>query len=336
MWKILYSRSSGDHGTLSFFRNHLHRIPVTADPKKDMNACVDLIYTVMKGHILACACEVLKVSSLEGQPTFPMELKKAGKVQQLAFINEIALAVVEKCTLVEDAFTGQPIEETEDGMYNYSRVLCHFGSLVMEIRDAWAEGDGQRITRCWKLLMPHFKSSGHPKYALQSLRLQMQTNVTLSPNLAHQVKWNRFVNVRGGLGKNIPCDLYNEHINASLKHIIGNMGPNLTEKALHRAAQCVSALDTICERFDMQSGVPHRSVAHSTRSDIEDVKKVMATVSKHNLLTPLGNRKHRSFPEMALNPLSKWDVEKTKKWISAKKIHYLKYKRNFRSDINIA
>lgn len=147
-----------------------------------MNACVDLIYTVMKGHILACACEVLKVSSLEGQPTFPTELKKAGKVKQLAFINEIALAVVEMCTSVEDAFTGQLIEETEDGMYNYSmRILCHFGSLVMEIQDAWVEGDGQRITECWKLLMPHFKSSGHPKYALQ---LQMQTNFTLFPNLA--------------------------------------------------------------------------------------------------------------------------------------------------------
>ena len=48
MWKTLYGKSAGDHGTLAFFRSHLHRIAVTPDPKKDVNACVNLIDTVMK------------------------------------------------------------------------------------------------------------------------------------------------------------------------------------------------------------------------------------------------------------------------------------------------
>lgn len=47
MWKLLYGKSSGDHGTLAYFRNHLRRIAVTGDPKKDVNACVDFISTVM-------------------------------------------------------------------------------------------------------------------------------------------------------------------------------------------------------------------------------------------------------------------------------------------------
>ena len=37
--------------------------------------------------------------------------------------------------------------------------------------------------------------------------------------LAHQVMWHRFVNTKGGMGKNIPCDLYNEHVNRLVKYI---------------------------------------------------------------------------------------------------------------------
>ena len=45
-----------------------------------------------------------------------------------------------------------------------------------------------------------------------------------------------------GLGRNIPCDLHNEHVNKLLNV---NMGPNLTDKALHRSAKSVSILGTI-------------------------------------------------------------------------------------------
>lgn len=335
MWKTLYGKSAGDHGTLAFFRSQLRRIPVTSDPKKDLDACVDLIYTVTKGHFLACACEVMKVTGLDDQPDIPAGLKKADKIEQLAYISNIARAVVEKCTLIEEAFYGKSIKSTNDGVFNYARVLCHYGSLVMEIRDAWSEGDGQRMVRCWKLMMPHFKTAGHTKYALNCLRLQMQVNVTLSPSLAHEVTWNRFVNIRGGLGKNIPCDLFNEHINKLLKHIITNMGPNLTETALQRAARSVTALDAISESFDTHSGVPHRSSSHCTRPDTDDVKKVVATVMKHRLLTPQGSRNHRSFPGIELNPLSTWDMTKTTEWISAKKTEYYKYKRKFRTEISV-
>ena len=335
MWNTLYKKSARDHGTLTFFRNLLRRTAVKAEPNKDVNACVDLINTIMKGHILACTCEILKVSALEDQPTIPAGLKKAEKTEQLAFISDISLAVVEQCTLVDAAFSSTcgKITDNGDGVYNYTRVLCHFGALIMEIRDAWGEGDGERMVRCWKLLLPHFKAAGHTKYALQALRLQMQVYVTLSPNLAHQVMWNRFVNVRGGLGRNIPCDLHNEHVNKLLKHIIVNMGPNLTEHALQRAARCVTALDGIAECFDKQSGVEHHSSTHSAKSDTKDIKKVMDVVKKYKLLSPLGNREHHAFPKMALNPLAKWDLGKTNLWIAAKKREYLKYKGRFRAEV---
>ena len=98
------------------------------------------------------------------------------------------------------------------------------------------------------------------------------------PHYLQMLTWHRFVNSKGGIGKNIPCDLYNEHVNQLVKYIIQNQGPNLTEASLQRAARSVSTVHGICQTFDKQSGVPHGTVAHSTRPDRVDVLKVVGTV----------------------------------------------------------
>ena len=100
--------------------------------------------------------------------------------------------------------------------------MTKYGSLIIELWDAWGKGDGRRLLRCWKLFLPHFRSSGSHKYALEALRLQLQTTVSLSPNLLHQVTWHRFVNTKGRMGQNIPCDLYNEHVNKLIKYNYDN------------------------------------------------------------------------------------------------------------------
>ena len=170
------------------------------DPKKDVNACIDFITTVVKGHFLACACDVLGVTCIREPMVFPTSLLTASNVEKLAFINRIAKEVVERCSLIDGSFTHEEVPEKEDGVYNYARVLCHYGSLVMEFRDAWHEGDGERVLHCWKLFLPHFKVGGCSKYCLEALKLQIQAGIAYSPNLAHQVTWNRFVNVRGAWG----------------------------------------------------------------------------------------------------------------------------------------
>ena len=60
--------------------------------------------------------------------------------------------MVDRLTLVDSAFLvpGETVD-SGDTRYNYARVLCHYGSLIMEFRDAWAEGDGERELRCWRL-----------------------------------------------------------------------------------------------------------------------------------------------------------------------------------------
>ena len=85
------------------------------------------------------------------------------------------------------------------------------------------------------------------------------------------------------MGKNIPCDLHNEHMNKLLKGIVANMGPNLTEVTLQRAARSVSTIHTVCENFEKQSGVPFVSSTHSTRSGVHEQKE-RATYSANTLI----------------------------------------------------
>ena len=328
LWKTIYSNSACNHGTLMFFRNKLNRTSLSTDPKKQVDATIDFVNTVVKGHWIACACEILGITDIEGTITIPRGLLKEDLEKKRKFIEELAQQVVNRLTLVESSFlVPGEIDDSGDTCYNYARVLCHYGSLVMEFRDAWAEGDGERVLRCWRLFLPHFQVAGHTKYSLATFNVQLQTKVTLSPNGAHQVMWHRFVNSRGGMGNNIPCDLYNEHINRLVKYIIQNMGSNLTEKSLQRAARSVSTLHSICQVFDVQSGVPHGTVAHSTRSDTQDIVKVVNTVIQNQLLVPVPGRKHSVFPKLHLDPLHKWDIKKTRTWIQKKKTEYIKYHR---------
>ena len=292
--------------------------------KKDVNACIDFITTIVKGHYLACACEIFGVSQIDEQLVLPNGILKASDPEKLAFISKIASMVVERCSLIESSLTEDSRVHKQDGVYNYAKILCHYGSLAMEFRDAWHEGDGERVLRCWKLFLPHFKQAGCTKYSLEAFRLQLQSGITYSPNLANQVVWHRFVNVKSGAGNNIPCDLFNEHINKQLKYIISNMGSNLTEGSLQRAARSVTALHQIYANFDAQSGVPTRTTAHSTRSDKGDVKKVVSTVLKNKLLAELCNREHKCFKEMKPDPLYKWNVNGTKEWITRKIKEYQK------------
>ena len=275
VWKTLYCQSSRDHGTLGYFRSKLNRTSVTSEPKKDVNACLDFLLTVVKGHLLAAACELLHVQNPESSLDLP-PVRDAD--QQSEFINSIARDIVNKYTLIGSAYTSEGVLETNDGVVNYATILCHYGALIVEFLDAWAEGDGERIYRCWKLFLPHFLATGRTKYSLQALHLQFQVEAALSPHLAHHILWDRFINTKGGIGHNIPCDLHNEHINKLLKELIVNMGSNITQEALQRAARSVSAIDRICRNFEKTSGVVPGTSMHSTRSDDLDVRKVVEVV----------------------------------------------------------
>lgn len=64
----------------------------------------------------------------------------------------------------------------------------------------------------------------------------------LSPHLAEQLMWSRFVNVHGLPGHNISCDLHMEHLNCLVKIAIEGLGANKSMKAISRAAKAIGVL----------------------------------------------------------------------------------------------
>ena len=122
----------------------MHRIAVGSDPKKCVDATTEFFLTVVNEYWLACACDILGISELDDSVPLPSDIQTCTPSQKLAYVRGIAQKVVDRLTLVESAFLSGEID-SDDHMYNYTRVLCHYGAVVTEFQDAWAEGDGERI-----------------------------------------------------------------------------------------------------------------------------------------------------------------------------------------------
>ena len=192
-----------------------------------MNACTEVTFTVFKGYILAYTCNELDIESIDSDVKLPIP-SSAPTTEKLKFIVSLGTKVAQKCTIMEDALVGKTVLESGDGKHNYCRTLCHFASIAMELYDAWHEGDGIRVIQCWRVLLPHYFATGHSKYALEAVKLQLQL-MSLPPRLVNQITWGRFVNSHGGLGRNIPCDFHNEHVNKLIKESINHMGANFSQ-----------------------------------------------------------------------------------------------------------
>ena len=238
-----------------------------------------------------------------------------------SLLSDVAKKVVKEFTVIPESLLGEPVPDDCDGVQNYARVLCHFASLVLLFVDAWKEGDGERVLRLWKILMLHFRAEKN-KYVLETLRLQFQI-ATLQPHLSHQLTWGRFINTHGGKGRNLPCDLHNEHINKLFKDIIANMGANFTKTASTWAARSVSSLERLSTGFDKQAGIHPEATARGRRSD-KDVKIVVDVLKKAKVLEVTEKRSHRMFPKFTPDPLHKLNREQMAKWIKRKAREYMR------------
>lgn len=314
----MFLPKSRDHGTLGHLFSILGRLPCAKHPKKDLDACMDALQTIFKGHLIAAACEELGIESPDDTPEEFIRMKNALCMKEkLSLLVAISNKVADRCTIMPESILKQTMKESKDGVYNYARKLCHCAAICLEFTDAWAEGDGERVIRCWKLLLLHFHASNRTKYALEALMLQFQL-ITLPPSLVHQLTWGRFVNSRGGPGQNIPCDLYNEHVNKLFKGIIERMGANFTEKATTRVARSMTAIDSLSTQFDEQIGLHPEASAHSTKTDKDDINKVVKVVLSEKLLQVIPGRSHSNFTNVSSNPLKNLDWEKLHTWISQK------------------
>lgn len=142
---------------LGFFKTLLKRATVSKNPKQDVNATVDFLETVVVGHWVACACKILGISDPIEKANLPAHLNKSSAREKLEYITSLSKQVVDKSTIVDCSFADSHSSSHDlDKVFNYTKNLCHFASLMMEFRDTWGEGDGNRVLRCWRLFLPHF------------------------------------------------------------------------------------------------------------------------------------------------------------------------------------
>ena len=82
----------------------------------------------------------------------------------------------------------------------------------------------------------------------------------------------------------------------------------------------------IIENFDKCTGLPFIGSVHSTRSDDEDVMKIVNVVRGNDLLTVRPGRAYSQFPGMTPNPLSRLNKDDTLDWIISKQMDKINWK----------
>jgi len=140
-----------------------------------------------------------------------------------------------------------------------------------------------------------FLSSGRSNNSIETLNLLLQHDFLLSPRLAEELIWGRFINTHKQAGRNIPNDLHCEHLNRLCKNSILHLGANKTESAICQVARALGTIQPVLNNFDSDNVVSARSSAHPESSSKKDFKIILEILQKQSVFTQKPNRKHHSF-----------------------------------------
>ncbi|XP_061162619.1 uncharacterized protein LOC133171838 [Saccostrea echinata] len=147
----------------------------------------------------------------------------------------------------------------EDGVFNYITALMFVGLMDLVRHDAVRENDGTAMMSHWRLDMILFHNNHHPKYVLLGHRLLAGVAGWLPERLAMDSIWNRTVNLAGGPGRNLECDMVNEFLNKEFKESLKDAGGNLTEETIHRHSQLAGGLGRVIDKAYAESVEAHLS-----------------------------------------------------------------------------
>ena len=179
----------------------------------------------------------------------------------------------------------------------YGRNLLSIGLFYLEFSDAIKEGDGERVLRCWRYLLPIFKGSCRKNYSVEVLNMLCQFHYDLPPRLSQELIWSRFVSTHSLPGRNIPEDLHQEHLNRVVKDFIRGLGANKTEDAIMRIGKALGTLFPVIENFDEENNVYNPAGAHKPPSSSKDQDLIIENLLKCNLFSSHPHRCYPSFSE---------------------------------------
>lgn len=219
----------------------------------------------------------------------------------------------------DDINTGEEGKDPNDYLYNYHQKKLAFGLLLMSFDDAVREGDGQRLFDIYKVTLLLFKANNHPKYAYINLLYLVKICAILPQFEAERLKWNRFINTRGGKGLNISLDLHKEHQNRLLKTMWRALGPNLDEKNAARIAGTLESMENILTGIDKDCKLSNRSSFRSVKKKEEAVNQITTDLVSIDAFQYTRYRKgHPSFPYIESNMFSGLDYRDLHHWMTDK------------------
>ena len=99
------------------------------------------------------------------------------------------------------------------------------------------------------------------------------------------------------------------------------MGSNFTEQSIQRSARSVPALHDLAETFDRESHTPVTTTAHSTKSDDNDVRRVVSVLLKKEVLALKPGRAHSHFAGISSDPMVNINMKEMLAWIAKKQKH---------------
>ena len=298
---------------------------MVTDPKKDMNACEDFFELVVTGHVIACAMQLLGMSSVNEIPSSSVIESPEGSwmkddSERKSILMEVATLIVEQNVDLSMTFSDSQSSDlakrsAADSVYSYSCEVLSLGLLFLEFKDAIRHGDGDRDFIVWKYFLLLFKASKRSNYSIEAFTLLSQYHLILAPHLAEQLKWSRFINTHGLLGHNTSCDLHMEHLNREAKTAIDGLGANKSQKAIQRTGKAIGTLTSTLNKFDATNNVPQVSGHHSVRSSEKDLCRVINELVKSEVFDTKPGRTHKSFPNMKTNYIRTLSEKDLKQWM---------------------
>ena len=192
-------------------------------------------------------------------------------------------------------------ETNIDHRYEYTKALMWRGLGEMVRNDAVRENDGDRMIRHWRYDLLEFYEQHHPKYFICAHRLLTDVNGGTSERIKHQLKWNRTVNNRGGLGHNIEMDLQMEFFNREYKEAVKSAGGNLTTDTIARHSQMVGLSKDMAKLFDKEvAKVKEVKTSRKAVSRSRDIMSLTKRLLELKVFDCIPGRFHHGFESFVM------------------------------------
>ena len=305
---------------------------------KCVNAADDLLKKYTKALLVAAAMHYFGVSSVSDEPS--QNKFQFGEMDEAAYAKTCVYNILDKYVLpsitesatsyghkfachlcnkkyvtrrnlrkhLTDKHKGQPrgetaVDETQDNVRNYVSSTLSMCLVALNFTDARKHADGERIIRLYKFLLLFFLGAGKTKYANETFRLLAQVKCLLSPRLAHELVWCRFVNNKGRIDSNVEPDREIEHSNRSNKDMCRGFHGHMTKKSIDRVSRSSYHIEKVLHHYDAENDVRRKSGRHEDRleQDIVDINSLAVHLHEEEVFSVKPGRRYKAFTSVPRN-----------------------------------